>query len=86
MNTGTGMKRDIFFVILPFVMIVALCVPFFSCRKDLPEQLFLNQLFSISLGKLEDQIDLFRVRGGSGNMKNDFFMKDGSFYIENSNS
>jgi hypothetical protein len=58
----------------------------FGCFQQPPERLYKETLFSINLGKLEDQIDLFQLKGGLTNVKNDFFMKDGMFYIANTNS
>jgi hypothetical protein len=57
-----------------------------GCSQEPPERLYKETLFSVNLGKLEDQIDLFQLRGGITNIKNDFFMKDGMFYIANTNS
>lgn len=78
------MKKHICtFILILFGLFLLLTA---SCRQEDYEKLYREELFTIGLGKLEDQIDLFQVRGGSSSSKNDFYMKDGMFYIANSNS
>jgi len=71
-----------------YIFFLLSCCLFFtvSCNRQDYEKLYREDLFTIDLGKLEDQIDLFQVRGGYSSLKNDFYMKDGMFYIANSNS
>ena len=41
--------------------------------------------FDISIGKLEDQLDLFLISGLPTNQKNSIYMQDGMFYLANGN-
>ena len=43
-------------------------------------------MFSIPLGKLENQIDLFSSSGGTTERETHIFMRDGWFYVANGNS
>ena len=45
-----------------------------------------SELFSIPLGKLENQIDLFSSSGGTTEKETHIFMRDGWFYVANGNS
>jgi len=45
-----------------------------------------QELFTLQLGRLEDQIDLFQIAGIPDNRKNKIFMKDNMFYIANGNA
>jgi hypothetical protein len=53
------------------------CSAAFSRLSRVPRQ----DLFSLSLGKLEDQIDVFEGPGSPGKLK--IFMRDGLFFISN---
>jgi hypothetical protein len=55
-----------------------------SCFDSTIERMPKEDLFTLSFGKMEDQLDLFQT--GSINRKNSFSMKDGFFYIANGNS
>ncbi|MDR0588948.1 MAG: hypothetical protein LBG25_00210 [Spirochaetaceae bacterium] len=44
-----------------------------------------RDLFTIAIGKLEDQIDLFNLEGERSNRKTDIAMRDGLLYISNGN-
>lgn len=77
------MKKNLWNFLLFLFTLVFFTV---SCRQQEYEKLYREELFTINLGKLEDQIDLFEVNGGYSSCKNDFCMKDGMFYIANTNS
>ncbi|MBN1698310.1 MAG: hypothetical protein JW881_12420 [Spirochaetales bacterium] len=70
----------------PFGIVLWLVLFLAGCPMEQPERLYKETLFTIYLGKLEDQIDLFQLNGGFSNAKNDFYMRDGMFYIANTNS
>ena len=74
------------FNILIFIFILMSFLFIMSCKEQEYEKIYPEELFTIGLGKLEDQIDLFQVRGSNTSRKNDFYVKDGMFYIANSNS
>jgi hypothetical protein len=64
-----------------FIMLqLASCVP-----RELAE-LSREELFSLQIGKMDNQIDLFQMRGLTANAKNKIYMRDGLFYIANGNS
>jgi hypothetical protein len=57
-----------------------------SCqRKGIPVLLG-HELFSLSLGKMEDQLDLFQLEGSSVERTNSVCMRDGWFYLANGNA
>jgi hypothetical protein len=64
----------------------ALLLSMAGCRKAAIEELTRQELFSLGLGKMEDQIDLFQTEGELFNLKNRICMRDGLFYIANANS
>jgi len=70
------------------VAAAALCalVALAGCQRKGIEDLVGDDLFSISLGKLEDQIDLFQFAGAMAEPRNTVFMRDGWFYIANGNA
>jgi len=69
-------------VILVFFATVFLTV---SCSRD-SELIPREDLFSLSLGKMEHEIDLFQLDGYRGNQKNRLFMRGGIFYLVNGNA
>jgi hypothetical protein len=54
-----------------------------GCQRKGLEELVSSQLFSLSFGKMEDQIDLFQFPGTMVEKKNTVFMRDGWFYVAN---
>ena len=54
-----------------------------GCQRKGLEELVSSQLFSLSYGKLEDQIDLFQLPGTMVEKKNSVVMRDGWFYVAN---
>ena len=57
-----------------------------SCGKTTIENLNREELFSLGLGKMENQIDLFQVPGVPLKRKNCIYRKGGRIYISNGNS
>jgi hypothetical protein len=76
------MKNPIGFLTaaLIIVLLLASCVP-----KEL-EELTREELFSLQIGKMDNQIDLFQVGGVTAGAKNRIYMRDGLFYLANGNS
>ena len=61
-----------------------LCVFFLAaCQRKGLEELVSSHLFSLSYGKMEDQIDLFQFPGTMVEKKNSIVMRDGWFYVAN---
>lgn len=56
-----------------------------SCRNTEILALEETRLFTLEIGKLEDQIDLFQIDGVSPRHKNGVFMRDGIIYVANGN-
>jgi hypothetical protein len=65
-------------LIIPLLLLS--CVP-----KEL-EELTREELFSLQIGKMDNQIDLFQVGGVMAGGKNRIYMRDGLFYLANGNS
>ena len=57
-----------------------------GCQKRGLQELVRDDLFSIQLGKLEDQIDLFQIDGSPQEHTTSVFMRDGQFFIANGSS
>jgi len=57
-----------------------------GCGRRGIQELVGEELFSLSLGKLEDQIDLFQLEGTVMTRGNGISMRDGLFYVANGNS
>jgi hypothetical protein len=73
------MKYPILFITVAVILLVS-CVP-----KEL-EELSREELFALQIGKMDNQIDLFQIKGVMASAKNRVFMRDGLFYIANGNS
>ncbi len=58
----------------------------FSCSKPAIQELSREELFTLKLGRMEDQVDLFHYEGRLSNRKTSIYMRDGLFYIANGNS
>jgi hypothetical protein len=57
-----------------------------GCQRKGIEELVSSELYSISLGKLEDQIDLFQFESATLTHRNRIAMRDGWFYVANGNA
>jgi hypothetical protein len=54
-----------------------------GCQRKGIEELVSNELFSLSMGKMEDQIDLFQFENAMVERVNSVTMRDGWFYVAN---
>ena len=54
-----------------------------GCQRKGIEELVSSELFSLSMGKMEDQIDLFQFENAMVERTNSVTMRDGWFYIAN---
>ena len=77
------MIRPVTAIILCAMLIGLLIV---GCGTPSIEKLNREELFTLTLGKMENQIDLFQVPGVPFNRKNLIYMKGGRVYISNGNS
>lgn len=69
-----------------FILLLALSLNIFSCnRQQTVSSLNHEELFRLSYGSFEDELDLFSL-GRTGNIQTYIEMKDGFFYIVNGES
>ena len=54
-----------------------------GCERRAFEALPREELFTLSIGKMEDQVDLFQTPRASFDQKTALYMRDGTFYIGN---
>jgi hypothetical protein len=57
-----------------------------ACRSDTVGSIEREDLFSLEIGPMEDQIGLYRLDGNRGIRRTGFTMRDGLFYIADGNS
>ena len=57
-----------------------------GCTRQPPPELARDELFSLSLGPLDEQLDLFRIGGSAVRDTTRISMRDGLFYIANGNA
>ncbi len=57
-----------------------------ACRSKAVEELPREELFSLGIGKMDNQVDLFLVRGQGYEQKIGVYMRDGLFYLANGSS
>ncbi|UCF97683.1 MAG: hypothetical protein JSV89_21320 [Spirochaetaceae bacterium] len=76
------MKYPIFILTVAFVTALLLA----SCAPKVLEELSREELFSLQIGKMDNQIDLFQIGGLMVGTKNRIYMRDGLFYVANGNS
>lgn len=75
-------KKKIFYtILLTFVLILL-----YSCSQKALPVLKRETLFNLNIGKIDNDIDLFQIKGRAFTTKNRIFMKNGIFYISNGNS
>ena len=67
------------------LLLIAACIVliFSGCQRKGIEELVGNQLFSLSMGKMEDQVDLFQFESAMVERANSVTMRDGWFYVAN---
>ena len=68
-----------------FLLLSTACLVFLisGCQRKGIEELVGSQLFSLSMGKMEDQVDLFQFENAMVERANSVTMRDGWFYIAN---
>ncbi len=71
-------------VCLAFLTTLSLILP--SCSGSSSAKVEREKLFTLSYGRFEDEIDLFRLDSSSMGPDTQIFMRDGVFYISNSGS
>jgi hypothetical protein len=70
---------------LLLMLILALSVFFSGCSKGGVVSVAREDLFTLDIGRLEDQIDLYDLEGGRSVRKTGVTMRDGLFYISDGN-
>jgi len=73
------------FVFLTFALLGGALV-FTACNKNQIGSVEREDLFSLEIGPMEDQIALYQLEGGRGIKNTGFAMRDGLFYIADGNS
>jgi hypothetical protein len=66
-----------------FIIIILLALN--ACEKVPLVNLNQEELFALSFGRMENQIDLFQIEGVPFNKSNLIYMRDGKIYISNGN-
>jgi hypothetical protein len=56
-----------------------------ACSRTGTEELDRSDLFSIQIGRMEDELDFFGLEGGRSQKRSALAMRDGLFYISNGN-
>jgi hypothetical protein len=67
-----------------FIVFISLVLLGGCFREKIPS-ITRRDLFTVNIGRLEDQIDLFNLEGERSNRKTDIAMRDGLLYISNGN-
>lgn len=57
-----------------------------GCQRKGIEELVSSELFSMSIGKMEDQVDLFQFEGAMVEQQTSITMRDGWFYVANASA
>jgi len=71
-----------------FTFAISICALFFfiSCNNNRVGSVEREDLFTLEIGPMEDQIALYHLEGGRGIRNTGFAMRDGLFYIADGNS
>ena len=77
------MKKSGFYTAFTLLAVLTLLV--FSCKKSDYGSVEREDLFTLDIGPMEDQIALYRLDGNRGIRKTGFTMRDGTFYISDGN-
>ena len=75
--------------IVAFLCAAAACAAVLSlagCQRKGIEELVSSELFSMSMGKMEDQVDLFQFEGAMVEQQTSITMRDGWFYVANASA
>ncbi len=71
---------------IQFILTAAVAfLTLFSCGGQKIQSVDRENLFTLNLGKMEDQIDLFGLEGNRSARKTCLYMRDGIFYISDGN-
>jgi hypothetical protein len=68
------------------ILLAAACAAAFTlagCRRKGIEELVGTELFSLSMGRMEDQVDLFQLQSSMIPRRNSVFMREGWFTVAN---
>ena len=68
-----------------FVAAFMSMIVFGGCFREKIPSVTRKDLFTVNIGRLEDQIDLFNLEGERSKRKTDIAMRDGLLYISNGN-
>jgi hypothetical protein len=68
------------------IVACALLLLLAGCQRKGIDELVASELFTITLGRMENQIDLFRFESTNPARKNAVYMRDGWFYVANGNA
>jgi hypothetical protein len=74
---------------IPALCAAAACIAALAlagCQRKGIEELLSTELFSLSMGKMEDQIDLFQFENAMVERTNSVTMRDGWFYVANASA
>ncbi|MDR0503086.1 MAG: hypothetical protein LBH16_07170 [Treponema sp.] len=77
------MKKLIF---LALTVLIAFCLPAAGCKNSKIDSVDREDLFTLDIGPMDDQIALYQVEGDRGIKRTGFTMRDGLFYISDGNS
>ncbi|MDR2921827.1 MAG: hypothetical protein LBU85_00615 [Treponema sp.] len=69
-----------------FAIFAAIIASLAACKEPGISSIKREDLFSLEIGPMEDQIGLYLFEGDSGSIRTDFAMRDGQFYIADGNS
>ncbi|MDR2794025.1 MAG: hypothetical protein LBB61_10265 [Treponema sp.] len=79
------MKQIIYYIIIRFIFFSGLCTLLLSaCAEKQSEAITRENLFTLQIGRLEDQIAFYNQDGDKGIRRNGLCMRDGIFYISDS--
>ncbi|MDR2193823.1 MAG: hypothetical protein LBP19_05070 [Treponema sp.] len=79
------MKRISYYIVTHFILFSALCTLLLSaCAEKQPEAITRENLFTLQIGRLEDQIAFYSQDEDKGMHRNGLCMSDGIFYISDS--
>ncbi|GHT82888.1 lipoprotein [Spirochaetia bacterium] len=71
-----------------FLRVLGMCIPLVlsaACSRYGLVSVAREDLFSLDIGRLEDQVDLYNLEGGRNSRKTSIAMRDGLFYIADGN-
>ena len=71
---------------MKYLLLLPLIFCLFSCDNDRITSVYREDLFSLEIGPMEDQLALYRLEGDRGIRRLGFTMRDGLFYISDGNS